>query len=387
MKLFNNKNLYQVIDLLYYTINLHTNKMVTDKIYNPWNLLNLLMKKLENNNSTNSQKLSRTVITILILVAILIIVLLANLGLGSVRISVSDIINALFNPNSTGKAAIIIKSIRLPRVIAGFLAGIALSTSGIVLQGVMNNALAGPGTIGVNSGAGFAVMLAYLMFPKTTWAGPLFSFFGALITTIVIFMLAYFGDRSRMTIILAGITVSSFLSAGINLIKTLDNDITINLNSFMMGSLAGVSYSSIALPAIGIIVAFVLALIMSKALNIINLGDDIARSLGVRVNLLRFLLLIISSVLAGCVVSFAGLLGFVGLIVPHISRKLFGNDARILIPCSALIGASMVLLCDMIGRVVFSPYELPAGILMSFIGGPFFLYLLLRKKGGRRINA
>jgi len=344
------------------------------------------MKKLTDNQK-NKNPFPKTVTIFLILISITIVSFIASLCLGSVKISIPDVVNSLFNPDATGKAAIIIRSIRLPRVLAGLLAGIALSTSGVVLQGVMNNALAGPSTIGVNSGAGFAVMLAYLIFPKLVWTTPLFAFLGALITTFIIFMLAYFGDKSRMTIILAGITVSSFLSAGINLIKTIDSDITINLNSFMMGSLAGVSFSAITLPAIGISIAFILSLIMARALNIINLGDDIARSLGVNVNLLRFILLTVSSILAGCVVSYAGLLGFVGLIVPHISRKLFGNDARILIPASALIGASLVLLCDLIGRVAFAPYELPAGILMSFIGGPFFLYLLLRKKGGRRVNA
>ena len=106
-----------------------------------------------------------------------------------------------------------------------------------------------------------------------------------------------------------------------------------------------------------------------------------------RVSLIRFVLMIVSSILAGCVVSFAGVLGFVGLIVPHICRRLFGNDAGILIPCSILLGAGFVMICDLLSRVLFSPYELPTGIIMSFIGGPFFMYLLIIKKGGRRLNA
>ena len=122
-------------------------------------------------------------------------------------------------------------------------------------------------------------------------------------------------------------------------------------------------------------------------MNVLNLGDDIARSLGLNVTLVRLFLLVLSSILSGCVVSFAGLLSFAGLIVPHICRRLFGNDARFLLPCSALLGASFVLICDILGRVAFSPFELPAGVLMSFVGGPFFLYLLFTKKGGRRVNA
>ncbi len=127
--------------------------------------------------------------------------------------------------------------------------------------------------------------------------------------------------------------------------------------------------------------------VFSRHLNILNLGDDIARSLGLNVGVTRLILMTLSSIMAGCVVSYAGLLSFVGLIVPHIGRKLFGNDARILLPCSALLGAIFVISCDLLGKIIAAPYELPAGIIMSFVGGPFFLYLLLKKKGGRRVNA
>ena len=190
-----------------------------------------------------------------------------------------------------------------------------------------------------------------------------------------------------MTIILAGITVSSFLNAGINTIKLLDTDITINLTSFMIGSLSGVTFRKLELPVIFILFSLICSILLTKSLNLLSLGDDIARSLGLSVSLIRFILLSLSSILAGSVISYAGMLSFIGLIVPHICRRLFGNDARFLIPCCALLGGSFVLLCDLLGRILFSPYELPAGIIMSFIGGPFFLYLLLKKKGGRRINA
>ena len=130
-----------------------------------------------------------------------------------------------------------------------------------------------------------------------------------------------------------------------------------------------------------------LSFALAKSINVLGLGDDIARSLGLNVTAVRFILLVLSSVLSGCVVSFAGLLSFVGLIVPHICRRLFGNDARYLLPCSALLGACFVLICDILGRVLFAPFELPAGVLMSLVGCPFFLYLLFKKKGGRRVNA
>ena len=247
--------------------------------------------------------------------------------------------------------------------------------------------LASPNTIGVNSGAGFFVMLAMMLFPHSGYATSIASFVGALLTTLAIYALAYMADSSRTTIILAGITVSSFLNAGINTIKLINTDITLNITSFLMGTLSGLTFNKIALPAIGIIAAVLVSFILAKPLNILSLGDDYARSLGLNVPLTRFFLLVLSSIMAGLVVSFAGLLSFIGLIVPHICRTLFGSDARYLLPTSALLGASFVLICDIIGRLIAAPYELPAGIIMAFIGGPFFMYLLLKKKGGRRINA
>lgn len=344
-------------------------------------------------------KKNKTLFVFTILSILIVAVFIFSLCVGSVNISVSDIINSLFgnifksantattNVENMSASTIIIRSIRLPRVLAGLLAGIGLASAGVVLQGIMNNSLASPNTIGVNSGAGFFVMLAMFFLPGKLWATPLFAFAGSLITTLAIFLLAYLGDSSRTTIILAGITVSSFLSAGINLMKVIDTDISINLTSFLVGSLAGIKPNSLYIPAIGIILSFVLLLFFAKALNMLGLGDDIASSLGLNINLVRFSLLIISSILAGCVVSYAGLLSFVGLIVPHICRRIVGNDAKLLLPCSALLGGSFVMLSDAISRVIFAPYELPVGIIMAFIGGPFFMYLLLRKKGGRRLNA
>ena len=325
--------------------------------------------------------------TILLLFLLLGICTLAGIIFGSVPLSLKDILQVMLGRDTSSTAYILITTIRIPRVLGGLLAGIGLACAGVILQGVMNNSLASPNTIGVNSGAGFFVMLAMLLFPGNITVIPVFAFLGALLTTLAVFALAMFSDSSRTTIVLAGITISSFLSAGTNTIKLLDTDITVNLTSFMIGSLSGLTLPTIVLPGILILIAFVVSLFFARALNLLNLGDDIARSLGLPITFTRFMLLVLSSILAGCVVSYAGLLSFIGLIVPHICRQLFGNDARFLLPCSALLGASFVLLCDLLGRTLFSPYELPAGIIMSFIGGPFFLYLLLKKKGGRRIHA
>ena len=311
----------------------------------------------------------------------------AGILFGSVSIRPAEVLGVLASKNSNPTAYTLITAVRIPRVVGGIFAGIGLACAGVILQGVMNNSLASPNTIGVNSGSGFAVMIALMMFPEKSGLLPLFAFCGALFTTLFVFLLAYLADSSRTTIVLAGITISSFFNAGINTLKLLDTEISINLTSFMIGSLSGLTLNKLLLPCICILAAFCLALLFARPLNLLGLGDDIARSLGLQVSFTRFLLLMLASLMAGCVVSYAGLLSFVGLIVPHICRQLFGNDARFLLPCSALLGGSFVLLCDLLGRTLFAPFELPAGILMAFIGGPFFLYLLLKKKGGRRINA
>lgn len=326
-------------------------------------------------------------VIIVILFVLLAVSVCAGLLFGSVKISLGEILRCLTGADTSSTAYVLLTTVRLPRVIGGLMAGVGLASAGVILQGVMNNSLASPNTIGVNSGSGFAVMLCLLLFPGRTFLQPLFAFFGALLTTLAVFSLAYFADSSRTTIVLAGITISSFLSAGINTIKLLDTDIVINITSFLIGSLSGLTMSRLWLPGLCILGAFLTCLFFAQSLNILGLGDDIARSLGLRVSLTRFVLLILSSVMAGCVVSYAGLLSFIGLIVPHICRRIFGNDARFLLPCSALLGASFVILCDLLGRVIAAPFELPAGIIMAFIGGPFFLYLLLKKKGGRRVHA
>ena len=340
-------------------------------------------------NKTNSKSNSRSrhIYIYILLFGLLITASFLSVMLGSVYINPADILKCFFTPDKTSVTYILIMNIRLPRMLGAIIAGMGLSVAGVILQGVMNNALASPNTIGVNSGAGFFVMLAMMLFPHSGYATSIASFVGALLTTLAIYALAYMADSSRTTIILAGITVSSFLNAGINTIKLINTDITLNITSFLMGTLSGLTFNKIALPAIGIIAAVLVSFILAKPLSILSLGDDYARSLGLNVPLTRFFLLVLSSIMAGLVVSFAGLLSFIGLIVPHICRTLFGSDARYLLPTSALLGASFVLICDIIGRLIAAPYELPAGIIMAFIGGPFFMYLLLKKKGGRRINA
>ena len=270
---------------------------------------------------------------------------------------------------------------RLPRTLAAIFAGAALAVSGAIIQAVLNNSLASPNIIGVNSGAGFCALLAASLAP-TAWAAvPLAAFVGALATSLFIYALAAKTGASRITLVLAGVAVSSILSAGIDVLTILFPDDVVGATGFMVGSFAGVTMTALKPAAVLIVIGLVLALVFSYDLNVLSLGEEIAASLGMRVAVVRFLFIVIASLLAGSAVSFAGLLGFIGLIVPHICRRFAGGDNRLIIPCAALLGAVFALVCDALGKWVFAPFELPVGIILALLGGPFFLFLLL--KGGR----
>jgi iron complex transport system permease protein len=187
---------------------------------------------------------------------------------------------------------------------------------------------------------------------------------------------------TKNTVVLSGIAFSAILSAGISLLSLLDADVLVNYNAFSVGSLAGSRADELILPAILIMLALGAAIFAAKKINILALGAPIASSLGVRVKALRVFCMLLASAAAGAAVSAVGLLGFVGLMSPHIARALVGADARRLIPCTALVGADLVLAADLCGRVIFAPGEMPVGVLMALLGAPFFLTILL--KGGRR---
>ena len=273
--------------------------------------------------------------------------------------------------------------VRLPRTLAGILAGSALAAAGTLIQAVLNNSLASPNTIGVNSGAGFFTLLAASFFPGQAFLVPLAAFFGALATTLLIYLVAAKTGASRITLVLAGIAVSGILSAGIDAITLLFPDTAVGSAGFMVGGFSGVTVSALQPAAWYILAGLVAACLCGYDLNVLSLGEETARSLGMNVPLLRFVFIVLASLLAGAAVSFAGLLGFVGLMAPHAARRFVGPDHRLLLPAAALLGASFVLLCDSLGRVLFAPFELPVGIIMSFLGGPFFIFLLLRQKRSR----
>ena len=307
-----------------------------------------------------------------------------SLMLGPVSLSPGEVISALFRAEAVTAADRIALYARLPRTCGCILAGSALAVSGAVIQGVLSNPLAAPNVIGVNSGAGLAAALCCAFLPGMPGLVPLAAFLGALLSVLLVLLIAERTGAARITLVLGGVAISSVLSAGVDAVVTFVPDALAGYSDFRIGSLAGLTMQKLAPAAWVVLIALVLALSLTHELDLLMLGRESAQSLGLPAGRMRILLLAVAAALAGAAVSFDGLLGFVGLIVPHIMRRLVGDESRLLLPGCAMGGAVMLLLCDLASRMLFRPYELPVGIALSFIGGPFFVWLLLRQRKGRR---
>lgn len=271
---------------------------------------------------------------------------------------------------------------RLPRTLACLMAGAGLSTSGAVIQGVLANRLASPGVIGVNAGAGLGVTLCCAFGAVSGWAIAGASFAGALAAVMAVAIAAQKTYASRSAVILGGVAVNSFLTAVSEGIITLYPEIGAYTADFRTGGFLGVSDSRLIPASVMIIVALTAVFTLSNELDVLSMGEDTAQGLGLPVKKMRTVFLALAALLAGASVSFAGLLGFVGLIVPNMAKRLAGGENRRLLPLCAVGGAMFVTLCDCAAKSLFSPYEIPTGIVMSAIGAPFFIFLLFRLKGG-----
>ena len=315
--------------------------------------------------------------------ALLAAALLLSVGCGSQWYTPARLWQALCAADAADPVWRILYFVRLPRTAAAVLAGAALGVAGALIQSVLNNAMASPNVIGVNAGAGLGALLAASLVPGAAALLPGAAFAGALAAALFIWMLAAVAGLSRTTLILAGVTVSSILTACMNTLKLLFPDAAVGSTAFLLGTLSGVTTAQLQRALPWLAAGFVLAALLAADLNVLQLGEDMAAGLGLPVARVRFAALLTAALLAGAAVSFAGLLGFVGLLAPHIARRLVGGDNRRLLPVTALASADLMLLCDVAARVLFAPFELPVGVLLSLVGGPFFLFLLLRRKRSR----
>lgn len=321
----------------------------------------------------------RKIAIIIALFMLCIISFFISIRYGSLKISVMDIIKAICVQDGSVNYQIIY-NVRLPRVLISALVGISLSLAGAILQGVMRNPLASPSTIGVNSGAAFMAYLILIVFPQHYGLVSISAFFGAFLTTVFIYGLAWKDGIQPTRMILAGVAITALLGAGIDSMFSLFPDRLQNATTFMIGGLSAKTWADFNRLWPYTLIGIFLTLLYPTRLNILGLGDEAAKGLGLNVERTRLSFVVAASVLAGSSVSVVGLISFVGLIVPHIARLLVGSDYKYLFPATALMGALLLMICDTLARLLFDPVEIPVGIILSFLGAPFFLYLLRNKK-------
>ncbi len=304
--------------------------------------------------------------------------MLGSLCCGVLKLSAGQVLAALWNGGPEMEYQILFH-IRLPRILLAALAGASLAVSGTILQGVMRNPLASPDIIGISSGGGFAGILIMLVFPGFTQLLLPAAFSGALATAFLVYLLAWKRGASPMRLILAGVAVSSMLGALSSALLLFHADRAGSILDFTLGSFSARGWEQLRECWIYMGTGFAGAALLGQALNILALGDESATALGLKVERTRFLLLAFSALLAASAVSVGGLLGFVGLVAPHVVRLLIGSDNRFLLPGSALFGALLLVVCDTAGRTLpGGASELPAGMMMALLGPPFFLWLLRR---------
>ncbi|NWG09704.1 MAG: iron chelate uptake ABC transporter family permease subunit [Nitrososphaerales archaeon] len=305
------------------------------------------------------------------------------------RIIIKNIpfLGSLVNDGSSGVEEVIILQFRLPRTIAAMTVGVALAVAGVVLQGLFRNPMAEPYLLGISSGAALGVAIAIGLGIRLSFLGildsmQLMAFIIALATVFVVYNVARTGPRVPMlTVLLAGIAMTSFLSAIISLIMITLGESLHALIFWLFGTFSGIKWSDVTISLPLITFGLFTILVFSRQFNIMLLGEDEAQQLGVDTERLKKIMLIFATLITATAVSISGTIGFVGLVIPHIVRILVGPDHRILIPSSALAGAIILVLCDTLARIIIQPAELPVGVLTAFFGAPFFLYLLRKKKG------
>lgn len=315
---------------------------------------------------------------IVILVMLLFISFILGLTKGTLEVEVKRIFEVIAKDDGSSER-MVIWNIRLPRMILAALVGTNLALSGAILQGVMKNPLADPSIIGISSGAGLFGIIVLVVFPQYIKVVTIAAFMGAMLAASIIYLLSWKGGIKTIRVVLAGVAVSSLFAAGISGILVFYSDRVHGALNFMNGSLSSRSWPEVWTILPYTIIGFVLANIFADKLNILILGDDVARGLGLNVEATRFGFTALAAFLAASAVSVVGLLGFVGLIVPHSIRLVIGNDYRYMFPATALFGSVLLMLSDTFARTVLSPMEIPVGIVMAVLGVPFFLFLLRRE--------
>ncbi|MEI9599835.1 iron ABC transporter permease [Moellerella wisconsensis] len=320
---------------------------------------------------------------LLLLSLIIIVLIVSNLGAMSLSFSM------LWQLPMSDPLWQIWLNIRLPRILLAILIGLALAVSGAIMQGLFRNPLADPGLLGISSGAALAVA-AFIVIPFSlpsilaNYGHLSAAFVGSLAVSMIIFSLNRLSSGNLSRLLLAGIAINALCMSFVGVLSYISDDQQLRTFSlWMMGSLGKVDWQSLLIATSVILPTCFICFLQGKKLNLLQLGDEDAHYLGLQVERTKFTLLLLSALLIGCAVAMSGVIGFIGLVVPHLIRMTFGPDHRWLLPGSALVGAILLLIADTIARTLVAPAEIPVGLLTGLIGGPYFLWLILRQPAGK----
>ena len=329
----------------------------------------------------------KATVTFSILLIITFLVFVVSTGSGEMRINPLTVVSVLFG-GGPEMEKLIITSFRLPRIIVALMVGISLAVAGGILQGMIRNPLASPDVLGITGGAAAAVVSFLAMFSdknhsltvSIAWL-PLAAFIGATVVGFLVYFLAWKNGVSPIRLVLIGIGISALTQAITTLTMVMGPIYQASqANIWITGTVYGSNWKNVTILVPWTVIFVIIALALARTINIQELGDEVATGLGGKVQKHRFLLLMISTALIGGSVAFAGGIGFVGLMAPHMARRLVGSSFGALLPASALIGGILVMVADLIGRTLFSPLEVPAGVFTAGIGAPYFIYLLFKTR-------
>lgn len=332
-------------------------------------------------NKKQRDKTIRIVITYIVTGILLCMLFLVAINIGSLKVSFSELFRGLFITYDSNVAAIY--DLRFPRIIISMLAGAAVAVSGVLFQAVLKNPLADPGIIGISSGAGLAAICMTALAPALYFYTPVVACIGGVFAFLIVYVLSWKGGLSPLRIILTGVAVDAFFTGLSSVVSSMSGGDRNGVASIVEGNITQKTWGDVRTLLPYVVVGLVLALLSVRKCNLLALEDKTARSLGVNVNRTRIGISVVAVILASISTAIVGTISFLGLIVPHIGRLLVGSDHKKLIPFSALAGAVTFLLADTVGRTIARPYEVAAPVVMSVIGGPFFLVLLKRKQKGK----
>lgn len=312
-----------------------------------------------------------------------ILAIVSSIYFGASNIHYATVWKGIFFYNPTNSTHVIIHDLRLPRALAAVFVGAGLAVSGAIMQGMTRNPLASPSILGVTSGSLFFMAIAFAFFPNLTYRNSLlFSFVGAGVGAALVFSIVAVakGGNATVKLALAGSAISSLLSA-LSTAIGLRFNVSKDMSYWYAGGIAGIQLNQLKYVMPIIIIGIVIAIILSRSITVLSLGEGVATGLGQKTKFVRFTGIVVVLLLTGASVSIAGMIGFIGLVIPHITRFLVGSDYRFIIPCSAILGALALLGADILARMINAPFETPVGAVTAIIGVPFFLYLA-RKEGG-----